>query len=514
MADNTAIGAVTPRLEVRGTSKTFGPNTVLAGATFAVAPAEVHALVGQNGSGKSTLIKVLSGYHQPDAGAEILVDGHPLSFPLMWAQARAAGISVVHQDLGLLDELNVAENICIGASVHGRFTRLVKTREQAEVARRVLTRLQSDISPYAMVSTLSAPQRAVVAIARGLRSQHEGSGLLILDESTRALGRKDRRRFHATLRRVVDEGTSVLMVSHDLEEVMEVADKVTVLRDGRVAGAALPVRELAQEEIARLMLGAHNEEVAPGDSGVSVPDSFSITGLSGKVVRDLGFTVRPGEIVGITGMPGSGFDEIPPILAGAQSGSGRVTGPGGLSVDLAKWGVSQGIAKGILMVPEKRIREGLAADASVVDNLALVRPTKPSNRWFRSLTADRGAAWEAIKALDIRPADPTKLISQLSGGNQQKVLMAKWLGAGPRLIVLHEPTQAVDIGARTDILKLVQRMAAQGVAVVLVTIEPADLMAVCDRIYVYRQPDRLTEVSASTTDEVFELIYAEAAPQN
>lgn len=503
--------AVLPRLEVRNTSKTFGPSTVLAGVTFAVAPAEVHALVGQNGSGKSTLIKVLTGYHQPDAGAEIIVDGTALSFPLRWAHARQAGIAVVHQDLGLLDELSVAENICVGGYVQGRYTRVIKTQAQAEIAARVLARLQSGIDPLAAVSTLTAAQRAVVAIARGLRSQQPGTGLLVLDESTRALGRAERRRFHSMLRRVVDEGTSVLMVSHDLQEVMEVADKVTVFRDGRVAGGGLEVASLDQEDIARLMLGAANKEITPVRADAPETTPFMVTGLSGKVVRDLTFGVRPGEIVGITGLPGSGFEEIPGLLTGAQKGTGLLSGPDGFRADLSSYSIRRGIQDGVVMVPERRIRDGLSGDITITDNLALVRKTSRRHRWLRSAASDHAAARQAIEELDIRPPAPGRLISRLSGGNQQKVLMAKWLGAGPRLLVLHEPTQAVDIGARTDILRLAQNVAAQGVAVILVTIEPADLTALCDRIYVFTAPGQLVETTASTADEVFELIYADAA---
>lgn len=504
--------AVLPRLEVEGVSKIFGPATVLSGATFAVAPGEVHALIGQNGSGKSTLIKILTGYHQPDRGSRVSVDGVDLSLPLQWSAARAAGISVVHQDLGLLDEMSVAENMHAGDYVQSRFTRRVHVRRQEHAAAVTLARLSADIEPTAPVSTLGAAQRATVGIARALLRQTPGTGLLILDEATRALGRSDRGRFHAMLRRLVQEGTSVLMVSHDLEEVMEYADTVTILRDGKVVGAGLPVSSLTKEEIARRMLGAAAVELAPAapDPGLGVAP-FEIHGLCGRAVQDLAFDLAPGSITGITGLPGSGFEEIPAILTGSRHGRGTLTGPRGVRLDLARSDVRRAMDAGVVLVPEGRMREGLAADITVSDNISSARRLSWRDRWLPSQATERELARRSIDELDIRPNSPTHLVSQLSGGNQQKVLMAKWLNAGPKVLVLHEPTQAVDVGARADILRLVQRVAASGVAVLLVSVEPADLTAICDRIYVFRAPSVLREATGADTDAVFNLIYNEPA---
>ena len=251
----------TMRLEARNVSKTFGSTTVLREADLAVAPGEIHALIGQNGSGKSTLVKILTGYHAPDAGASLTVDGQVLDLPVRWSEAAAAGVSVVHQDLGLLDQLTVAENIGIGGFPHHRLSRKIDWQAQDAVAQRVLDRLDVPVEPRTPVARLSAMRRAEVAIARALRDQHPGTGVVILDEATRALPREELARFHQLLRTVVADGTSVLMVSHNLSEVLQLADRVTVLRDGAVAAGGLPTAGLTEHDLAKHMLGKAVESV-------------------------------------------------------------------------------------------------------------------------------------------------------------------------------------------------------------------------------------------------------------
>ena len=251
----------TSRLEAHGVGKTFRAATVLRDASLVVRPGEIHALVGQNGCGKSTLIKILTGYHAPDAGMSLAVDGQQLSLPVQWQAARAAGVSVVHQDLGLLDDLTVSENIGIGGFVRTRVTRRIDWSAQDEVARAVLERLELPVSPRDLVGELPASHRAGVAIARALRDTVAGEGVMILDEATRALPRDELARFHALVRRVVATGTSVVMISHNLEEVLSVSDRVTVLRDGVVVGEGLETAGLDEPKLARLMLGSSVDRV-------------------------------------------------------------------------------------------------------------------------------------------------------------------------------------------------------------------------------------------------------------
>jgi len=502
-----------PRLDATAVSKTFGATKVLDSTDLQVMPGEIHALVGQNGSGKSTLVKVLTGFHAPDPGASVFVDGKALSLPIRWHEASAAGIAVVHQDLGLLDQLSVAENIGVGGYVHSKVLRKINWRAQRRIAEEVLSRLGVDIDPAAPVATLSAAQRAEVGIARALRGQQSGQGLVILDEATRALPREGLVRFHALLRRVVADGTAVLMVSHNLDEVLGLSDKVTVLRDGRVAGSGLQTSELSEQAIARLMLGKTVDRVTRVTSpAVDAPIAATVEGLSSGATHEVSFTVREGEVVGLTGLPGSGFEQIPYLLTGARRADTGVLITAAGSVDLTKSTVADCLACGVALVPERRDRDGLAYELSIQDNIALPNLIKRGRRWHVSRAWQRSEAVDAISRLGIRAGSAATLVKELSGGNQQKVLVAKWLSVGPRLFVLHEPTQAVDVGARRDLLQAIRDNAATGIGVLLVSVEPADLVEVCDRILVFRPSQPLFELRTENPDDVLEAVYEAANP--
>ena len=499
-----------PRLEVAGISKTFGSTRVLTDANLVVRPGQLHALVGQNGSGKSTLVKILTGYHAPDDAGSIRVDGKELRRPVHWAEAHAAGIAVVHQDLGLLDHLSVAENIGVGGFRRTRLLRRVDWSAQRRLAADVLAQLRLDIPPSAHVGTLSAAHRAGVAIGRAMRDLVPGSGLIILDESTRALGREELQQFHAMLRRIVDAGTSVLLVSHNLDEVLTVSDRVTVLRDGHVVGQGLPTAQQSEQGIAKLMLGKEIGDVTarrPADR----PVAATITGLRGPGAAGLDLTIGAGEVVGLTGIPGSGFERLPYLIAGAQPAEAGTLHLGRHVLDLARAGVAARMRAGVVLVPERRDRDGLAMNLSVRDNISLPTLHRHGRRLWLGKRWQHEHAHRAISTLGIRPNAPMRLVSELSGGNQQKVLLAKWLSVGPQLMILHEPTQAVDVGARTDILNAVHRAAETGVAVLLVSVEAADLAAVCDRVLVYDGPDRLTEIRTDDPDTILDAVYATTA---
>src|SRR6201996_3666806 len=263
---------MTDRLTVRSLTKTFGTARVLTDVELTVRPGEVHGLAGQNGSGKSTLIKIVTGLYTPDPGAEFEVDGQPVRLPVRWPEVHAAGLSVVHQDLGLLDQLTVAENICIGGYPTTRLGRIDRHRRDDRAAR-TLARLGVPLAPGQLVGTLTAAQRAEVAIARAMRDHTPGSGLVILDESTRALSGADLDHVHQLLRRIAADGSAALMVSHSLPELISVADRITVLRDGRVVGAGLPTAGLSEQELARRMLGSTVEAGVPREEQPADPDT-------------------------------------------------------------------------------------------------------------------------------------------------------------------------------------------------------------------------------------------------
>ncbi|MCD9199809.1 sugar ABC transporter ATP-binding protein [Aeromicrobium wangtongii] len=496
-----------PRLEARNASKTFGPATVLSDAHLVVQPGEIHSLVGQNGSGKSTLVKILTGYHSPDSGMTLSVGGRPLALPVQWRAAQAAGISVVHQDMGLLDHLSVSENIGVGGFARSGLTRRIDWKRQDAVAAELLERLQIPVSPRATVGELPPSYRAGVAIARALRGTVSGEGVMILDEATRALPRDELLRIHELLHRVVATGTSVLMVSHNLEEVLTLSHRVTVLRDGRVAGAGVPTSELTEASLAGLMLG---KAVGAVDRHLQAPVSEVAARIENLPVDggSLSITVQRGEVVGLTGLPGTGFEQVPYLLAGAAAPTGGTVTTASGTIDLATCDVAGALAAGIALVPERRVRDGLAVELSVRDNLTLPNIRRRGRPWLVRRGWQDELTERSIAGLDIKTSSGAALVKELSGGNQQKVLFAKWLATDPDLLVLHEPTQAVDVGARSDLLRAICDAAAAGRGVLLVSTEPTDLTQICDRILVLHPGRPPHELHTRDPEDVLEATYS------
>lgn len=520
------FGAPSPRLSATRVSKTFGPAKVLDDVELVMQPGEIHSLVGQNGSGKSTLVKVLTGYHAPDPGAEIALDGRLLDLPVQWRAAEQAGMSVVYQDIGLIDDLTVAENIGIGGFVTSPVIRRIDWRAQQRVAAEILERLEIPVSPKAIVGELSASRRAAVGIARALRHQTPGAGLMILDEATRALPKNELDRFHELVRRVAASGTSILMISHSLEEVLSLSHRVTVLRDGRVEGAALDATGLTELELARLMLDRTVERVAArggghgqGAQGASAaqpgPAAATIEALELPGHEPMTIEVARGEVVGVTGLPGTGFEDIPYLVTGARRARGGTVRTLRGSLDLHRATVARAMRAGIALVPESRLREGIVSELSVRDNIALPNLRRKGRPWFVASGWQQRIAGEAIRKLAIKARSTATLLKEMSGGNQQKVLFAKWLSVDPEFLVLHEPTQAVDIGARADLLAAIGEAADCGMGVLLVSAESADLVEICDRILVIH-PDRPTrELRGADEDAVLDAVYEAslAAPE-
>jgi ribose transport system ATP-binding protein len=497
------------RLAARQVSKTFGSTRVLSDAELLVEPGEIHALIGQNGSGKSTLVKILTGYHAPDAGMSLNIDDEAQQLPVRWDLISAAGVSVVHQDLGLRDDASVAENIGVGGFVHSRFLRRIDWKRQREITQVVLDRLDVDLDPATPVGVLNATQRAEVGIARALRDQTPGEGVIILDESTRALPREELGHFHALLKRVVAEGTSVIIVTHSLEEVVMLADRVTVLRDGRVVASHVATSEVSEQDMAKLMLGKAVGSVDKTRTDVEgepvVAELLGVVAQPGQAPIDL--AIRAGEVVGVTGMPGSPHESLPYIVGGARTAAAGSLKLNDTTIDLIKARTSRCLRAGVVLVPERRDRDGLAFDLSIRDNIALPNLRTRGRSWSIGRGWLRSVTEEAIRAFSIQARDGDTLVKELSGGNQQKVLFAKWLSVGPKVLVLHEPTQAVDVGARHDILTSIRTVASNGVGVLLASGEIADLVDVCDRILITDPSGGLHEVHAETQDDVVHAIY-------
>lgn len=496
------------RLELRRLSKMFGRLRALDAVDLTVSAGEIHGLVGQNGSGKSTVVKILAGYHAPERGGEIRLNGTPLRVPVHPTELRAAGVSIVHQDLGLVPHLSVAENVCVGGFRRSRWLRRIDWAAEAATARGLLSRLEADIDPEAVVGDLGPADRSLVAIARALHGQRPGDGVIVLDESTRALPRNALADFYRIVRKVVDEGGSALLISHNLEEVMAVTDRVTVLRDGVVAAPALVTARTSEQEIARAMLGHDVRRYTGTRSRWEPREAIEVRGLRGAAVTDLSFEVHRGEVLGLTGLAGSGWEEIPYLLSGALPATAGSVTIGGRRLGLSRTPVKTCVRHGIALVPEHRATDGLAMGLTLQENATLPRAGSRGRPWFIGTGWQREETTTLIRTLGVSPKEPDRPVGQLSGGNQQKVLIGKWLLGSPTLLVLHEPAQAVDIAAREDILAAIRAAADRGCAVILASIQPADLAAVCDRILVVRSGAIGDDITGATEDAIVEAVYA------
>ncbi|MBS1700004.1 MAG: sugar ABC transporter ATP-binding protein [Actinobacteria bacterium] len=490
---------------------TFGSNRVLRDVSLEVRPGELHGLIGQNGSGKSTLAKVLSGLYAPDPGARIAVDGEALRLPVRPLRSRAAGVAVVHQSLGLIPQMTVLENMRMGRlKARGLGRRIDWNAERVE-AEAVFERLGRRIDPGAKVADLREEDGATVAIARALQDATPGRGLIIFDESSRALGRRALEHFFGILDEIVATGTSVLLITHRLEEIVDAADRVTVLRDGRVVEAGRPVAGLSEADITSLMLGRTldlERRSAPRLDPQAAP--VAVRGLSGRDVRDASFDIRRGEVVGVTGLAGSGYDDIPYLLSGAtRADAGTLTvRDGALALD----GLTPGSAidEGVALVPEGRETAGLAMTMSMSENIMFPTTARGGGR-ARAISHRREAevvrGW--IDALDVRPQQPDTLVKNLSGGNQQKVLLAKWLQGAPDLLVMHEPTQAVDVGARATLVRAIRAAAAEGRGVLVSGSDENELALLCDRVLVFAGGEVAAELTGELTpDGIVEATYS------
>lgn len=495
------------RLEIMHLSKTFGHTRILDDVRLAIEPGEIHALVGANGSGKSTLIKVIAGYHAPDRGAELHVDGRRVNLPVKPGSLSSVGISVVHQDLGLVDHLSVAENISIGQEEHTAVLRRLRRSREAERARDILAGLNVFIDVDRPVRGLAPEERASVAIARAMRSQLAGRGLIVLDESTRALSAEGARAFYETLRHAVAGGSSVLLVAHSLPEVLAVAHRVSVIRDGRMVAHGQPASGLSEQAIARMMVGRELENVRAFSHPAAERLAIEIEDLGTSPGGRLGFGIAKGEIVGVTGKTGAGWERLPYLLAGAvQAASGRLRIDGKV-LDLTKANVRTLLGNGVVLVPERRELQGVAASLSVAENVTLPRVRSSGRPWFSGVRWQRREAHAVIDDLGVRPRDPRMPVGKLSGGNQQKVLFGKWLLSRPALLILHEPTQGVDVAARLDLLHSVLSAAEAGASVLLVTNDVNDLSALCRRVLVIHDDEVTAELMKPGPDDIVDAVY-------
>ena len=469
-------------LEARNISKRFGGTLALDGAGISLRRGEVHGLLGENGSGKSTLIKILAGYHAPEPGGELELSGRSVPLPLAAGQPRALGLRFVHQDLGLIPSLSVLENLRLEELASARRGR-ISWRSERRRARETFARFGTDLDPRATVGDLPPAQRALLAIVRAVEAMPAG-GVLVLDEPTVFLPEPERGVLFALVRRLAGEGSGVLFVSHDLGETSRLADRVTVLRDGRnagvVAGDAVEPDGLVEMVIGHPVRGAVDGS-RPSAGGKA---EVAVRGLSGGVVSDLSLELRRGEVLGLTGLPGSGFEEVPYLLFGARACRlGRLEL--GVELDLPALTPDRALAAGIALLPADRSRDGAAGSLSVAANVTL--PVLDRYRSGAGLDRRRlrGEVAELLAAHDVRPPQPGLAFEALSGGNQQKALLAKWLNTEPRLLLLDEPTRGVDVGARERITGAIRRLAEDGICVLCASDDHEQLVDLCDRVLIF-----------------------------
>jgi ABC-type sugar transport system ATPase subunit len=500
-------------LAVRNLSKTFPGQRALDEVSLELRAGEVHALLGENGSGKSTLIKCLAGFHEPDPGAVIEVDGRAFEAAATTAAAEH-GLVFVHQDLGLIPTLSVTENFAICRRYDTRMLARVDWSAARSAATRALTALGHPELPVdAPVGRLPVASQTIVAIARALATAEDDARVLVLDEPTAALPEAEAERLFDAVRQVAAHGVAVLYVSHRLEEILRIADRATVLRDGRridtVEVPGLKVGDLVRLIVGRAVGPVGRERSAARAAGEEL---LEVSGLSGHRLRGVSFQVRRGEIVGVAGMLGSGRSELARMLFGAQVPTGGEIRLNGVRATLRS--PREAVRRRIALIPEDRRREGGVLDMDITKNLTL--PSLP--RFWRgarlATAAERSTVSRLIDTYRVRPAAPGRLFRNLSGGNQQKVVIAKWLDTEPDLIVFDEPVQGVDVGAREEIFRLVDQAAARGAGVLLISSEIDEMLALADRVLVLRD-GRLThelDAAATSAHEVTQLTHFDSEP--
>ncbi len=506
-------GVGAPALSLRDVTKTFGGEKALDGAGLDVWPGEIVGLLGANGSGKSTLIKVLAGFHAPDA-ATGEVAGRPVAFPVDGAQARALGLRFVHQDLGLIPSLTVLENLLIDDLAVDRRL-LVPWRRERRRARRLLAGHGIALELDAVVAELAPVEQALLAIVRATKGFLEGAGrgVLVLDEPTVFLAQHERALLFDLVRRIAGQGVAVVFVSHDLEEVRELCHRAVVLRDGRVVGD-VALGKIRDDEVVRLIVGGQLRTFLREDrDDAAAVASVEVQGLRGGRVDDASFTAGTGEILGLAGLSGSGFEAVPSLLYGAAQAAAGALVVDGRRLDLASLEPAAAIDAGVVLVPADRASDAVVADLPLADNVGLpvldrfyVRGRLRSRRVARSVAA-------LLAQFGVEPSDPRATPLQLSGGNQQRAVLAKWLQLSPRLLLLHEPTQGVDVRARQDIFRLLRGAADEGMTVICASSDHEQLGALCDRVLVFRDGRPSTELCGShvTKEHISEACLAARA---
>ncbi len=498
-----------PLLRMTGISKSFPGVKALAQVNFEVAEAEVHAFLGENGAGKSTLLKILSGAQPPDAGT-IEFGGQQVSFASPQA-AQAAGIVTIYQEFTLAPDMTIAENIFIGREPGSRL--FVSRSRMDDESRALMKRIGLDRNPRALVRDLSVAEQQMVEIARALSMR---SRIIVMDEPTSALSRSEVKKLFDIIRGLQRDGIATVFVTHRLEEVFEICDRFTVLRDGKFAGAG-NVADTDMDQIIRLMVGREIDKLthreaskAQGETALEVRHLTrrrKATDASAIELHDVSFSVQKGEILGLAGLVGAGRTETARAIFGADAiDSGEILIAGKpVSIHTPRAAISHGIG----LVPEDRKQQALFLALAIRTNLSITSHERISSlRWFISSSKEEALVDEYKKLLNIRMASPDQLVGNLSGGNQQKVVLARWLALRPRVLIVDEPTRGIDVGAKVEVHNLLFKLAEAGIAVIVISSELPEVMTLANRIITMREGRVTGEVlrDAATQEQLMTLM--------
>jgi rhamnose transport system ATP-binding protein len=476
-----------PVLSLRGISKSFPGVKALQGVQLDLYPGQVTALVGENGAGKSTIVKVLTGIYQPDGGT-IAVDGEVIAFSSPDAAARA-GVTAIHQETVLFDELSVAENIWLGHAPRGRFGLIDRAQMRAKAVD-LLASINADLDPDMLLKELGIASKHLVAIARALSID---ARVVIMDEPTAALSHKEIHELYDLVDTLKAQGKAILFISHKFDEIFRIADRFTVFRDGQFVSEG-KIADITEGQLVQMMVGRAVDQIFPKRHHKVGDEVFRVTGYSHPTeFADIGFSLKKGEILGFYGLVGAGRSEVMQALFGItkpSKGACRIDG----KIAVLR-STTEAIEAGIVYVPEDRGKQGAVKGLPIFQNVTLPSLEKTSRAGFLRLAEEFALARRYTERLDLRAASLDQDVGLLSGGNQQKVVIAKWLATQPRVIILDEPTKGIDIGSKAAVHEFMVELAGEGLAVIMVSSEIPEVLGMSDRVIVMREGRIVAEVT-------------------
>ena len=481
-------------LELRDVAKTFGSVVALSSATLTVHPSSIHALVGENGAGKSTLVKIVAGLYQRDSG-EFLFRGESVDFSST-AAAKAAGIAVIYQEPTLFPDLSVVENIFMGRQPTDRLGRIDRRAMRRE-ARDIFNRLAVHVDPDRLAEGLSIADQQIIEIAKAISLD---ARLLIMDEPTAALSGVEVERLFAVARSLRDEGRGIVFISHRFDEVFSLCDVITVMRDGKYISTE-KIADVTEDEIVRRMVGRDVTDLFPKQKAEIGDELLRVENLSSAgVFSNVSFSVRSGEIVALAGLVGAGRSEIARAVFGVDGyHSGTVTVAG---KRVPKRNPAAAMAAGLALVPEDRRKQGLAIDTSVARNSTLAIRSKLAKWGFIRNASENRAARAWLQRLQVKTASLDTLAGTLSGGNQQKLVLGKWLATNPRVLIIDEPTRGIDVGTKAEVHRLTSELAGRGMGILMISSELPEVLGMADRVLVVREGRITADISrANATAE-------------